>query len=665
MADLIGHVLRPQLRGQWLLWARRAQAHQQYPGRNQTTVAVRDDLSNTDVLDSTATSESLQQPSSTRSVAKSKSKPSQSTLQEFLRTQYKLPSPPASVTKEDEYGIIYAARTGDVNQLMYALENASQDKQYIASIPNTTWTALFGAIGRQRGLLPIHKRQNSLGTKELEQAGYYFSRDRQNLLGLLFQCVGIRQEAGSSMMLADYSMLLRIASSLGDPETARRVWRNLKNDQVVPNAACYDYMINAIVFDEDARSSAVVRESSSAANSHMELHDIKRWDKMELGVFEEVHALYTEMRSSQIKPDVSTDCAMMICLSRFGRLQSALSILGQRWQVSLPAIFDGSLALEDRGEELPESSVPAPTTKVLSTIAQILGSANQITAAIRLIDYFHDRYQMKMSTNTWSILLQWTYLHGRAEARRQRYQGLEYQPTDDLPQLLEVMLSAPYHVKPTLEMTHMLFKTNRSRRLLGTGESMGPVMVAQATYAHWIGASRDARQHMEQDEEWQPGTVRQPFRLQRRLRSTLLQKRLNQGYLTRWVRAIIGYQVTDPQNMPREEQHNVDDWHVRGLPNFILRWKVFLPNWIKYQAASGHVELLVRTREETRQQLARKGTNDQRKDFKWYDTTDEPEPWDRDQVQPRTLSGQGGPGQHVSNRTRKLGNQELGQLLKG
>ena len=630
MAAKLGQVLRPQVKGLWFGRACRAQIQQQQPRRNESSLSTTYAPASSYLPLSAPHKHNSDDRESASSTGIS---PTRSLdLSSFLRIQYSIPSPPAPVTRDDKYGIVHAAHTANIKQLLIALTNASGDEDYIRSIPPTAWTSMLETVGRERwSMLPFHKRQGSLGTRTLRLLHYDFDARKQSLLDLLHLMTQIRRLAVCAMSILDYKTLLRINSGLGNPTACRLIWEILHEDGFLPDADCYDYMVKAIVFDEDSRSSGVQPFQSLVHSEHCDdMHFIDQWKKWPNEAYEEVRNLYAKLKAQDIQANVSTECAMMVALARIAKVHDALDILAKRWHLNLPVLIGSAAPPQERDVEPVKPLIPPPDKSVLSAIVEVLGSRNQIPSAVRLIRYFSDRYKIEVSTNHWSVLMQWAYLHARAEARIRRREGRALEANNDVPDLFEVMTSPPYNVKPTLQMIHIVFKTNKSRRLLGTQEFVTPVLMASAMTLYELESTRRASSLLERDQRFRPGIVRHSARYQKRFQRHDLLRRVKHHYLKSWVHEIINLRVKDLKTLTSQERDLANDWHARGLPNFILRWSEFARDWEHYHTGTGFIELHVNDRKTNLRRAAHRQRRSTRVGIPFYDLTKEREPWKRE-----------------------------------
>jgi len=511
----------------------------------------------------------------------------------FLGAQKALGNTTSTDTTADQYGLKRALRSRDASQIMSAVDSAVMDGDNLRNMSKTVWLEILRLVTPSTGRPGIHRIHRSTNQRHLQQIGYAYKNEQRQILSWLTKLVSVRRQRGDSMGLIEYKTLLQSAANLGNARIARVLWEDMKYDAVIPDVACYNYYMEALVFDEWSRMIQLSRSSDTLPRQD---HKITRIMLFRAGMLKEIDGLFKEMASHGLAGDTTTFCALMHALARDGDISAVGSILQKVWGFDVEAILNQELV--ELPARYPPSSPLYPNVKLLATLAHVYGLHNKISFAIRLLDTIAQQFDLPMKSNIYYQLTQWTWLQARykppAGPDRQKIRKEHNMNLNVVTELFDSMLADPYAKAPSVEKYHLGL-----RGTLGpfrSDRSFEPMEDARALYIRAVEhdrralhAYRSARQSL---------TRLLPHINILRLRSQVvaaeLEKRKRHMYLQRFARIVLRQYVPRTWVASDLRYQQMEAWQARGIPDFIAKWETFVPSVVNYRMGSGHVQLQVR-----------------------------------------------------------------------
>ncbi|KAI9158989.1 hypothetical protein HJFPF1_06994 [Paramyrothecium foliicola] len=124
------------------------------------------------------------------------------------------------------------------------------------------------------------------------------------------------------------------------------------------------------------------------------------------------------------------------------------------------------------GIDINPSSPAKPTVRILDAIVEAFGSMSHIAQALNLLTFMSKRYNIPIPPQTWSNLLQWTYLcSSRPYQTMRRIQNAKTAAVvtaDHVREIWKMMTSKPYKVNPTFDDYDCYIKTLILRNQIDT-----------------------------------------------------------------------------------------------------------------------------------------------------------------------------------------------------
>ncbi|KAF4238846.1 hypothetical protein CNMCM6805_006222 [Aspergillus fumigatiaffinis] len=348
--------------------------------------------------------------------------------------------------------------------------NALLDPKFevvVGSLPASTFVEAFRLLSPAYFTDPFRAIYRALHPAAVALKGYpqldrIFDKFACNLASI----VSIRRSAGHRLGLAEYTHLLDCARSTGDALMADHVWHAMHQDDVIPDVHCYNYYMEAKVWDGayTGREKYHLRVTPFAYRK-------RRFDEPNSGwrgygtarrsVRKEVMRILTEMTEEGTSGDEGTYVNVIMASSRVGYTETMKHVLKTVWNVDIDALA----APEDsssipRPKKYDRSSPLYPSSRLLFAVAHGFGTNNDIPGAMRAVSFISTSYDIPVPEEVWQELLERSFVLSRPrfgkDARRNTKGKVPY---EFLTALGQAMKSEPFYVQPTMEMYQLLAKT--------------------------------------------------------------------------------------------------------------------------------------------------------------------------------------------------------------
>ncbi|OOF93225.1 hypothetical protein ASPCADRAFT_209817 [Aspergillus carbonarius ITEM 5010] len=247
------------------------------------------------------------------------------------------------------------------------------------------------------------------------------------------------------------------------------IWHAIKEDGMVPDARCYNYYMEAKVWNKayTGLEKYHTRMTPYAYRHRRFFTPNSGWQGYGTAgnsVRKEVLQIFNEMTLEGTSGDTATFANVILASSRVGHLQGIKNVLHTVWNIDVDALLEQSehpaVTPYDRSSPL------YPTNHLLFAVAHAFGTNNDIPAALRTIDFISNQYDIPVSENIWLELFERSFVLSRPkfgpDAERNAKGKIHY---DFLNTIFETMTAEPFNVRPTIEVHHKLAKTawNRAR----------------------------------------------------------------------------------------------------------------------------------------------------------------------------------------------------------
>ncbi|GAB7358176.1 hypothetical protein MBLNU230_g0330t1 [Neophaeotheca triangularis] len=499
---------------------------------------------------------------------------------------------------------------------------AANDWSFLRGISEETFTEILR-------LLRPHNLAGDLATTHLE-----LSDTMAKLLGiphithvatdcseLLKEVIGIREASGWKLTLQDYALLLSSARDLGNKSQALHLWNKLISDGHTPTTECWNYYMSTVVWTGldkiSTRQRFRVTPFSMLARSQRRLG--APYSNYRVGGDDGIKVVTTSIFRSMLAngaiADEASYCTIIVAAAREGDLATVKSIFLKVWNIDVDAIVAGTDENQILPKPYPPSAVVRPTTRLLFTVAHCWGSNNDISTALRLVDFIARHYELGISEDTWSQLFDWTFvLAFRRHGRQARKHGTNTGqiPIDSVQSVWDTMTSAPYKIRPTMIMYNRLIKNLVQRKrtwqiLTRMSEAHKLLLKSRKTS---LTARDDLHAAIERDNhnrnrdrdrddcDTRPPPPLEHLRARWEHR-TLLHTR-NIFWFRRWLRLLL-YSTQDAARRDYD-----GDFVTRALPRQLWIWRRHVPHVVRYGTANGIVEIVFRNSGEIEERAERR-----------------------------------------------------------
>lgn len=278
--------------------------------------------------------------------------------------------------------------------------------------------------------------------------------------------VQLRQSAGHVLGLAEYTHLLDCARSIGDAYMADMIWNNMRESGVSPDVQCYNHYMEAKAWDMayTDREKYNLRMTPFAYRKRKFIHPNDGWrgyGTAGRSIRKEVLQIFNEMTEEGHHGDEATFVNVIMACSRVGHVKGIKNVLKTAWNIDVDALLT-----EPDESNLPpvknyaSSSPLHPTYRLLFTIAHVLGTNNDMPAAVRTLDFVARAYNLSIPEKVWLELFERCFVLSRPRFGRDVQRNAKGKVSYNFVNLLfQTMTAAPYHVNPTIEVHHILAKT--------------------------------------------------------------------------------------------------------------------------------------------------------------------------------------------------------------
>ena len=168
-------------------------------------------------------------------------------------------------------------------------------------------------------------------------------------------------------------------------------------------------------------------------------------------------------------------CLLMTVFAREGDMEGIKQIFDTAWGINIYKFL--ALGEEGIGRDFSHDDAMRPTGRLLTTIAHIFGTNQDIPLALRLMDFVSRRYDLPIPLQAWEEILERTYtLSTYKKALREHSTSPEH-PRKPLPKsavqsLWRTMTSEPYNVQPNIHMYDKIIRSLISKQRFGVAEEM-------------------------------------------------------------------------------------------------------------------------------------------------------------------------------------------------
>ncbi|SMQ47887.1 unnamed protein product [Zymoseptoria tritici ST99CH_3D7] len=501
-----------------------------------------------------------------------------------------------SVRKEDLSAALLDRDADAVAQCLLTAIRLN-DLDFVRDIPKTTFSEIIRCLDARHFVAElgnIHVDLSSVAASSMNVAP--MREVAFEYASVLRQVLAIRRAAGTGGTLADSRTLLRCARDLGNRKMAELIWSNLISQRLTPDIQCYNYYMSATVWNgmhlAGFRQKVRVIPFFQMARKSGEYKDrrYKDYSVGENGVLESTMRIFNEMVARNIAADEESFRILIVAAAREGDMKTVKAILKRVWSIDVDIILASGDTPQTLPKPMPTNSPLYPQSTLLFTIAHAFGINNDVSAAIRLVDFVARHYRLQISKDVWGQLFEWTFVlsirrHGTSTNDGSREGQIT---SDSVQKLWQTMTGPPYFVKPTMGMYNYMIKSLFLRQMSGRiadllNDEVRGLYTQQRKQTRFLLSSL---KHNIASKNKAMGFRRRRWELQ-----DLVGQR-NNFWIRRWIRLLLG-SFTHTYRLI-----NIKEQYARSLPRLLWNWRNLVPTNVRYETPTGMVQLEFRSEQE-------------------------------------------------------------------
>ena len=371
--------------------------------------------------------------------------------------------------------VLEALRNEQVHKLLRHFLEASADPAYFLVLPRTTAREILRSLDPSTFLDEIKAVHRDLG-EDSEYISYPHDRFRHinDIFAAYGRLVNLLlwrwQQSGQKMGLEEYKILLNMARSTGNGETARASYLAMQKKGIQPDVTCYNYYFEARCWNNvyhPYEKYALRVEPKQLIRREGKRPWLRGYRAGEGGLRQEIIHAFHFMVNSGVRPDVHSYRHLITALGREGDMDGVKEVLKEVWNVDVDYLMISEDTESLFENDLPSTSLLYPDQDLLFTIAHVMGSNNRITYALRVVDVFSRKYGIEISSETWHQLFVWTCVVSSARSgKRNPGPNPDEVELPTVEKLWNTMVAEPYNIKPTMPMYNRYIKNMQRRQKL-------------------------------------------------------------------------------------------------------------------------------------------------------------------------------------------------------
>ena len=393
----------------------------------------------------------------------------------------------------------------------------------------------------------------------------------------LVTVVKAMQKAGHRLSVREYGHLIDCARAGGDPKMAEEYWNAMAGCGHIVDTWAYNSFMAAV-------SGGAAYEREFQVNEKSIVHRCKRKDQY----VTRAKRIFRKMLDKGISPSSMTFDIVMLAMARVGDLRGVSVTLKEIWGVDVNDLPNEDAIREKEVRVTMRRDSPLyPTGHTILAIATAFCQSGNVDMAVRTVDHLSRLYDVPIPVPAWVTLLNWTYVF-----TRQKTDHKYLLPAAAVEGLWNIMVGAPYNVRPTADMYDYIIRSYLWRRMPGMAEQMmDAVMTSLIRPMVWRARSIEARivygrivrgseQIGEAVERKTSYTADEIAALRKQVAALVRDEHRIRSMLRRWTELMV-----------LGKDLEVTSFGTQQVPKIIEKWGCVLGRDVVYVLQSGHVEL--------------------------------------------------------------------------
>jgi hypothetical protein len=487
------------------------------------------------------------------------------------------------------------------------------DFDFIHSIPEETFTEILHVLEARRNIGNLSDTYKNTSEHVAWLIGIIPQEQLMSDHGLMLQEIAmIRRRSGHQLTASQYLILLRSAGDLGQLNLATKLWGYMQQDGVVPDISTFNAYLSAFVWN--GHNNSTTRHHDRVIDHYMLRRKAKRGGLpyfnysvgSPLGIKDRSMVILDAMLKNGITANEETYREIITAAAREGELDTVESILQITWNINVSNLMQANFGDEEVPQPKALSKVDPqyPTVKLLTALAHAFAINNKIPTALRLVDHMSREYDIPITTATWEVLFEWTYVlssfRSGTAARGDRSKG--QLPHNSPSKLWKTMTGAPYSIKPTISMYNLLIRNLLQRdspiealTKMGKAEEIDQA-VRYARREAWTILERCVKQQQDGKKPEMPLSV-----ARRQWEDLTVAVARNLRWKKSWIRLF----CKSLQSWHRGSWRHDHSIALQVIPRMLWVWQSFTDSTLKYDLPTGVLEVRLTSAREMRRRAVR------------------------------------------------------------
>lgn len=351
--------------------------------------------------------------------------------------------------------VLYAAFKKRQPDQILALMRDVHNRRVIEEMPDSVFVSAFLILIPEHFLEPYKKILGRVHDHALRVKGYRpFTIIMKHYLTDLFLIFRIRQAGGNKMGLAEHTLLLRWAASVGDLSIALHTWANMQRNNIKPDVECYNLLLTASLWDQV--NAGKERYRLTVTRFYMNKRR-KSPQKRKLGyrgfgvrsnsVRIAVQTIIRHMHQLEMPVNQSTYANMLLAYGRVGYLGGIKGVLQSVWGIDVDKLANET-EIHPPATAYPQSSPLYPSKDLIWTVAHAFGICSDMPSALRTVQFISEQYNIKVTPEAWLELFERAYVLSKEQFNKNKLTSPP--PTGPVPfsivyKIYDMMEPAPTH----------------------------------------------------------------------------------------------------------------------------------------------------------------------------------------------------------------------------
>lgn len=359
-----------------------------------------------------------------------------------------------------------AIQNGQPDEVMRVLTDP-RSAGLVGSLPQTIFTEALHRLSPAHFVEPFRNLHRPLhawsvlknGIKRLEAIFDDFVRNLSTI-------ARYRTAGGHVLQLDEYRHFLDCARAMGNGPFARQLWESMSKERIVPDAICYNHYMEALVWDhcytgmETNRLRALPFHYKKRKRAEPDI-GWQGFGTAGRSVRREVMSIFKKMLNDGHLADERAYINVLLASSRVGHGPGIRHVLKMVWNIDVDALKE-----QHNNPEIPAPtsydfwSGLYPTENLLFAVAHALGTNNDIAGAVQTVEFISNSYNIPIPERVWHELFERAYVLCRQRTtktvREQQANDIGRVSLDLVRSLFDTMTSAPYNLKPTVQILRFM-----------------------------------------------------------------------------------------------------------------------------------------------------------------------------------------------------------------